>query len=1067
LYRSAESLTRLSQLLDNETVPVEAIDQYFKRLFYSDVVRYLIICNDGTKSTFQRWLMQAGGINPIDFDDLGFGNQHPIKHAAFFLAALEHADLPMIVLSSQSDPMLLALMRKQSYTIFSIECEVPGSIRLDSIKQLEPIFTRPLPFLNFESVDLSHISLMELRVSDATGFQKHLSHFSGYDWYRYPGSPISTESGWKIPVRTPGHDEFFFTYSDVLTLHEYDVYLTYKSDVYNYHFPRANRYRYQVYAVPQVRSDFDVQTWIYSPTTPVKLFSYSLGRIMRWGDEDIYRTRQVALENSGGKRYDLIPELSGVIKNGKGKWIGLSISGHLNNAIVLSAWIPVCVAAIVRQNRWNHSMHLRRKRNEFEKTVISRNLLAERTDASNVALLWHNRLEMQLAVDSAQILADYIRAVPRVEWNALRTLVDTLPVVDRMSFIPRAIVAGNEFWNINDLDEVQSTATAFSDNRGSVESSPLITATRSVVHKWIDRILHPQHERVEYPISSHVRGMLVLAPSGSGKSMFVKAMDNDLYVDLDDIISWPDDPTWWEDDDLNEKQQWLIALTVEDWLFDNPEKIGFYADDADGHLRGLVDAYVLIDETRHIANLTDRDRRPNIQDWGRIKRMRDEVSHEVIFNNFDQLNFHAQLSKLMLMRSRTNDEDFRPTLEKVYPNSSLVSKYASRAVDKILDSLSLTSLPNKVLCLAEAPGSFATYAVDSGSTVYGVSLTSDNPSDRWYESLLVKEKFHLRSYRNNDLTDTSVVHGLRVRLKKVPLVVADGGFRPKDFDRQEQEWFPLVYGELDLGYDRLVDGGNMLVKISGFFTHDTRMLIQKYALKFRKATIIKPIKSRPTSMEHYVLFTGKNYGTSIGYHPRVIALRMMDSQIRSLENVLHRMDSFAIDDVCCGNGADLPAYVPYVSHVTLVDHSNVSLEEAVRRHAEMRSNSTLRVLQQDCLTFLEHSHGNILNMQFAFHFFDPEQRKRIISMVQESYEYALISYIPRDRVPLLSIYGYTVTPIDDKKYAVTTPRFTTVEYYVDQVQLPGWVDVPFSQTSDQFGHDIDQIPWRMLVWNVL
>jgi hypothetical protein len=99
---------------------------------------------------------------------------------------------------------------------------------------------------------------------------------------------------------------------------------------------------------------------------------------------------------------------------------------------------------------------------------------------------------------------------------------------------------------------------------------------------------------------------LVLAPSGSGKSYFIQQNPDQGLVDMDHLITWPEDKAWHNDTRLFDAQMKHISETISTWLEGSGGEIGFYSSEVQGTL--IPDAVVIIDDDRYLQNLQSRPR---------------------------------------------------------------------------------------------------------------------------------------------------------------------------------------------------------------------------------------------------------------------------------------------------------------------------------------------------------------------------------------------------------------------------------------------------------------------------
>jgi hypothetical protein len=144
--------------------------------------------------------------------------------------------------------------------------------------------------------------------------------------------------------------------------------------------------------------------------------------------------------------------------------------------------------------------------------------------------------------------------------------------------------------------------------------------------------------RYTYRFRDSNRRHLLVAPTGSGKTTYVRLSEHDLFVDLDSIFEWPKgDAPWWEDPDTAEAVNRRNGDILEQWLNAKLDgRIGFYADDFNGRFK--ASAYVLIPEADHARNL--RNARPGQPGIEGLSGARSVNYPGPVFSNFSQAVGH-------------------------------------------------------------------------------------------------------------------------------------------------------------------------------------------------------------------------------------------------------------------------------------------------------------------------------------------------------------------------------------------------------------------------------------------
>jgi len=195
--------------------------------------------------------------------------------------------------------------------------------------------------------------------------------------------------------------------------------------------------------------------------------------------------------------------------------------------------------------------------------------------------------------------------------------------------------------------------------------------------------------------------------------------------------------------------------------------------------------------------------------------------------------------------------------------------------------------------LAEAPGGFAqatVYFRELYSTVsddkrsdkfYGISMTTtdkkhkhsnkkiDTEFTKYYSENNKKQKASkFITYKacdeevaagvKGDLTNPVCIKNFTDKFKsnKVMFVTADGGFDWQNENIQEQEAIKLILGQICTAIKIQDDKGNMIIKFFEIFTGVSLKLIALLASCYNKVYIVKPLTSRESNSERYIICIG-------------------------------------------------------------------------------------------------------------------------------------------------------------------------------------------------------------------
>lgn len=172
--------------------------------------------------------------------------------------------------------------------------------------------------------------------------------------------------------------------------------------------------------------------------------------------------------------------------------------------------------------------------------------------------------------------------------------------------------------------------------------------------------------------------------------------------------------------------------------------------------------------------------------------------------------------------------------------------------------------------IAEAPGSFVQSVIyyrqkffpKNQTTEDKYIATSIEPVNRdngyvpsFNTDLNKFKQLSIWSYKNSDLTKTDIINKFisDQRNNKGDLITADGGFNWKDENYQEQEAYVLLLSEIYCALKLQKNGGNFVIKIFETFTELTVKMIEILKRFYKKVYIVKPLLSRPSNSERYIV----------------------------------------------------------------------------------------------------------------------------------------------------------------------------------------------------------------------
>ena len=168
------------------------------------------------------------------------------------------------------------------------------------------------------------------------------------------------------------------------------------------------------------------------------------------------------------------------------------------------------------------------------------------------------------------------------------------------------------------------------------------------------------------------------------------------------------------------------------------------------------------------------------------------------------------------------------------------------------------------LDMGGAPGGFIDYVNDrsGGSTCVSFSLNSskDKEALKWNDKLLERMGTNLEIDNGKDDTGniyTNWDYWGKKYGNDFDVATGDIGFRTEDWERKEILMQKIILHELWVGTKCLAKGGNLIVKTMDFITKGSIQMLEMISRCYDTMYVMKPVTSRPTNEEKYVIFMGK------------------------------------------------------------------------------------------------------------------------------------------------------------------------------------------------------------------
>lgn len=184
------------------------------------------------------------------------------------------------------------------------------------------------------------------------------------------------------------------------------------------------------------------------------------------------------------------------------------------------------------------------------------------------------------------------------------------------------------------------------------------------------------------------------------------------------------------------------------------------------------------------------------------------------------------------------------------------------------------------LHIAEAPGSFVQSAIYyrhkfcskdqlAGDKYIATSIEPQFKKNGEYipvfnNDLNNYKQFKQWSYKDSDLTKPNIIKKFVSDHSdiKADFITADGGFNWKDENYQEQEAYILLLSEMYCALKTQAKGGSFVIKFFETFTELTVKMIEILKRFYENVIITKPLLSRPSNSERYIVCLNFNHSSS-------------------------------------------------------------------------------------------------------------------------------------------------------------------------------------------------------------
>lgn len=209
------------------------------------------------------------------------------------------------------------------------------------------------------------------------------------------------------------------------------------------------------------------------------------------------------------------------------------------------------------------------------------------------------------------------------------------------------------------------------------------------------------------------------------------------------------------------------------------------------------------------------------------------------------------------------------------------------------------------LHIAEAPGSFVQSAIYyrhkffskdqiSGDKYIATSIEPQVKKQGEYVPIFNNDLNNYKqwsqwSYKNSDLTNPDIIKKFvsdHANIK-ADFITADGGFNWKDENYQEQEAYVLLLSEIYCALKTQEKGGSFVIKFFETFTELTVKMIELLKRFYENVIITKPLLSRPSNSERYIV--------CLNYNPSQSNVRHIEKIFEIIQMANDNPEKYLID----------------------------------------------------------------------------------------------------------------------------------------------------------------------------
>jgi len=297
---------------------------------------------------------------------------------------------------------------------------------------------------------------------------------------------------------------------------------------------------------------------------------------------------------------------------------------------------------------------------------------------------------------------------------------------------------------------------------------------------------------------------------------------------------------------------------------------------------------------------------------------------------YGDVNLYKRVEELW--NSIRNNSKYNAARRLLYPFDNLTGPFINRSAMILANIDALFRLTGNIgqqmlgiyryIDVAGGPGGWSQYIQyrKPTSVGYGISLVNVDKALRWSDKLDYS-RFSTYNDKDGDVNVVALdfIDYVKKIYDKIDLVMADGGFEIES--RHEYLSSRLILSESLIGLSLVSRGGNFIIKMYTTFTKFIADIITILNHSFNEVYIFKPLMSKPTNNERYIICMGRNdYNEGVDIlkevwnHGKEVKSILNDYSFDELSNINNTLTKLQLDNLTMlkrlidGDSVEIPLY---------------------------------------------------------------------------------------------------------------------------------------------------------------